>query len=359
MLVSGSDYPPTCCRLPTPKLSTNVLNFGVLSVLGLPLPLFLPNRAPPPSFCHGRPPPVPRFCQIKPHCLHFVMANYLLPPFLPNRASRCSVWQKRTLPPLFRHGRPPPVPVFAKSNTWMLDLAKTSPTAFVLSRPIATCPRFCQIEHLNARVGKNEPPLPSVCHGRPPPAPFLPNRAPGRSVWQKQGHHLRFVTANHHLPRFCQTEHWMLGLAKTSLTAFALSMPITTCSVFAKSSTWTLGLAKTRPPPTFCHGQPPLAPFLPNRALDAQFGKNEPYRLRFVNAHHHLPTFLPNRASKCSVWQKRAPPLTPFFPNPDMKDMTKLVASFCLWVLLYCSFIPLLVVNPVFSDLMHDSQNLT
>ena len=245
MLVSGSDYPPTCCRLPTPKLSTFVLNFGVLSVLGLPLPLFLPNRAPPPSFCHGRPPPVPRFCQIKTHCLHFVMANYLLPPFLPNRASRCSVWQKRTLPPLFRHGRPPPVPVFAKSNTWMLDLAKTSPTAFVLSRPIATCPRFCQIGHLNARVGKNEPPLPSVCHGRPPPAPFLPNRAPGRSVWQKQAHHLRFVTANH------------------------------------------------------------LPSLLPNRALDVRFGKNEPYRLRFVNAHHHLPPFLPNRALGCSVWQKR------------------------------------------------------
>ena len=250
MLVSGSDYPPTCCRLPTPKLSTNVLNFGVLSVLGLPLPHFLPNRAPPPSFCHGRPPPVPRFCQIKTHCLHFVMANYLLPPFLPNRASRCSVWQKRTLPPLFRHGRPPPVPVFAKSNTWMLDLAKTSPTAFVLSRPIATCPRFCQIEHLNARVGKNKPPLPSVCHGRPPPAPFLPNRAPGRSVWQKQGHHLRFVTANHHLPRFCQTEHWMLGLAKTSLTAFALSncqCPSPPTHVFAKPSIQVLGLAKTGP----------------------------------------------------------------------------------------------------------------
>ncbi len=87
--------------------------------------------------------------------LYFVTANYLLPPFLPNRASRCSVWQKRTLPPLFCHGRPPSVPVFAKSNTWMLGLAKTSPTAFVLSWPIATCPRFCQIEHLNAQVGKN------------------------------------------------------------------------------------------------------------------------------------------------------------------------------------------------------------
>ena len=147
-----------------------------------------------------------------------------------------------------------------KSNTWMLDLAKTSPTAFVLSRPIATCPRFCQIEHLNARVGKNEPPLPSVCHGRPPPAPFLPNRAPGRSVWQKQGHHLRFVTANHHLPRFCQTEHWMLGLAKMSLTAFALSMPITTY-------------------PRFCQTEHP----------SGRFGKNGP---------HHSPPFFQTQTRK-------------------------------------------------------------
>ena len=231
MLVSGSDYPPTCCRLPTPKLSTFVLNFGVLSVLGLPLPHFLPNRAPPPSFCHGQPPPVPRFCQIKPHRLHFVMANYLLPLFLPNRASRCSVWQKRTLLPLFHHARPPPVPVFAKSNTWMLDLAKTSPTAFVLSRPIATCPRFCQIEHLNARVGKNEPLLPSVCHGRPPPAPFLPTTY--------------VLSRPTTCPRFCQIEHWMFGLAKTSLTTFVLSMPITTYPRFCQTEHPVLSLAKT------------------------------------------------------------------------------------------------------------------
>ena len=65
-------------------------------------------------------------------------------------------------------------------------------------------------------------------------SPFLPNRAPGRSVWQKQAHHLCFVMANHHLP-----------------------------------------------------------PFLPNQALDAQFGKNGPYHLCFVNVHHHLPPFLP------------------------------------------------------------------
>jgi len=261
----------------TPFFAKSSSTAFVLSRPTTSCPPLLPNQDPLPSFCHGQLPPAPVFAKSSIQVLGLAKTNSAA---------------------LVLYGRPPPVPVFAKSNTWMLDLAKTSPTAFVLSRPIATCPRFCQIGHLNARVGKNEPPLPSVCHGRPPPAPFLPNRAPGRSVWQKQAHHLRFVTANH------------------------------------------------------------LPSLLPNRALDVRFGKNEPYRLRFVNAHHHLPPFLPNRALGCSVWQKRPPPLTPLFPNPDTKDATKLVASFCLWVLLYCSFIPL-VVNPVFSDLMHDSPNLT
>ena len=204
MLISGSDY-PHMLPPPNPEIEHERAQFQgsecsqaattpffakssptafVLSWPTTSCPLLLPNQAPPPSFCHGQ---------------------------------------------------LPPAPVFAKSSIQVLGLAKMNSAALVSSWPTTTCPRFCQIEHLDARFGKNKPHhlhfVMANCH-----LPlFLPNRAPERSGWQKQ-----------------------------APTALSLSWQTTTCSVFAKSSTWMLGLAKTSPPPTFCHGQPPLAPFLPN-----------------------------------------------------------------------------------------------
>src|SRR6266508_2447170 len=71
--------------------------------------------------------------------------------------------------------------------------------------------------------------------------------------------------------------------------------------------------------PQFVMANHHLPHFLPNQALNAQFGTNEPYRLRFVNVYHHLPPFLPNQALGCSVWQKQAPPLTPLFQTHTRK----------------------------------------
>src|SRR6266545_270354 len=66
-------------------------------------------------------------------------------------------------------------------------------------------------------------------------------------------------------PYFCQIEHWMLGLAKMSPTAFVLSMSITTY-------------------PHFCQ----------TKHLDAWFGKNEP---------HHSPPFFKTQTRKTQpIW---------------------------------------------------------
>ena len=89
-------------------------------------------------------------------------------------------------PPSFCHGQLPPAPVFAKSSIQVLGLAKTNSAALVSLWPTTTCPCFCQIEHLNARFGRNKPHclrfVMANCH-----LPlFLPNRAPEHSGWQKQ-----------------------------------------------------------------------------------------------------------------------------------------------------------------------------
>src|SRR6266511_4105725 len=67
--------------------------------------------------------------------------------FLPNKAAPAS----------FCYGQLPPAPIFAKSSIQVLGLAKTNPAALVLSWPTTICPRFCQIEHLDAQFGKNKP----------------------------------------------------------------------------------------------------------------------------------------------------------------------------------------------------------